>query len=174
MSIEVSLCKGLNICAQYSKVVQYEVMMFEWTTKERTAGEKNPEWYLAIGVIAVAIAVTSIIFNNVLLAIIIGIGFVAIILSHRKEPQDISVSIGSKGIRVNEYIYAYDNLEAFDVNETKRHLILKSKKFFSTHIIVPLVDEVDGEELEDFLLDHVDQEEMHENVFEQFMEYLGF
>ena len=149
-------------------------MSMEWQTKERVTGNKSSEWYLAISVIAIAIVVTSIILNNVLLAIIIGVSFVVLILTHRKGAQDIEVSITKKAIRVNDYVYTYENLEAFDIDEDKDVLILKSKKLFSPHIVVPIEDHISQDDLKDFLSKHLENEEMRESVFEQFMEYLGF
>lgn len=149
-------------------------MSLEWHTQERVSGEKNLEWYLAVSIIVIAIVATSIIFNNVLLAIIIGVGFVALILVHRKGPQDIDVSVTNKGVRLNDYIYTFENLEAYSIDEDRDILILKSKKFFSSHIIVPIDSSVPVGDLEKILSENLKEEEMHESIFERFMEYLGF
>ena len=149
-------------------------MSIEWHTQDRVPDKKNFEWYLAISIIVIAIIFTSIIFNNVLLAIIIGIGFVALILAHRKGPQDISVSVTNRGIRLNDYIYTFENLESYSIDEDRDILILKSKKFFSLHIIIPIDVSVQKSDLEEILSENLKIEEMHESIFERFMEYLGF
>lgn len=154
-------------------------MNFEWTTKEHHNhdGNRGVEWYVAVSVIAVAVIVTSLILNNVLLAIIIAVGFIALILSHRRGLQDVEVSIDTKGVRVNDMFYTYNNLESFFVNPEQHHLILKTKRLLASHIVLPVDPEYDQEDLDgltDFLDEYIPEEEMHENVFEQFMEYLGF
>jgi len=149
-------------------------MSLEWHTQERVSGEKNLEWYLAVSIIVIAIVATSIIFNNVLLAIIIGVGFGALIVAHRKGPQDMNMSVTSKGVRLNDYIYTFENLEAYSIDEDREILILKSKKFFSQHIVIPISESISVDDLEKILSDHLKIEEMHESIFERFMEYLGF
>ena len=149
-------------------------MSLEWHTQESFSGEKNLEWYLAVSIIVIAIVTTSIIFGNVLLAIIIGVGFVALILAHRKGPQDINVSVTGKGIRLNDYVYTFENLESFNIDEDHDLLILKSKKFFSQHIVIPINESVSVDDLEKILSGHLKIEEMHESIFVRFMEYLGF
>jgi len=146
----------------------------QWQAEDRQPNVKNAEWYLAVSIITLAIAVTSVIFSNILLAVLVVIAFVAVILNHRRYNQMLDVSITSKGLKVNDLVYLYENLESFHIDEYRDLLILKSKKFFSSHIILPLSEAVSKEELEELLLEHLEQEEMHESVLEQFMEYLGF
>lgn len=146
----------------------------DWQAEDRQPNVKNTEWYLAVGIIVLAIVVTSVIFNNILLAILIIVAFVAIILNQRRENQILDISVLERGIKVNDLFYPYESLDSFYVDEERDLLILKSKKFFSSHIMIPLSEEVSVPDLQDILDEFLEEEEMRESVLEQFMEYLGF
>lgn len=145
----------------------------EWQVEDRQPNTKSSEWYLAVGIIVLAVAGTAVIFKNILLAVLIVIAFVSIVLNHRRKNQILNVAITRKGIKIDDLLYTFDNLESFHVDEGRDLLILKSKKFFSTHIMIP-IEGVSPEELEQILGEYLESEEMRESALEQFLEYLGF
>ncbi len=149
-------------------------MSIEWKAFEHGVGDKNPEWYVATSIMVIAVVVTSIIFNNILLAVIVGLGFLALIVAHRRGPREVHAVVGDKGIRVDDYLYTYDNLEAYYLNEERGILMLLSKKLLASHIIIPLAEDTPAEEIDILLAEHLEEREMHETIFEHFMEYLGF
>lgn len=149
-------------------------MNFEWEAQEHTSGKKSAEWYLAAGVIVVALVVTSVIFDNILLAIIVGFGFIALIVAYNKPPTTIRATISHQGVRVHDKLYLFDSLDSYFIDTDRDRIVFKPNKLLSQHLFIPLSADVDTEALDDFLADYLDEEELRESVFEQFVEYLGF
>ena len=149
-------------------------MSIDWKAKEHHSGEKTLEWYIASFLIVIAISVTAVVLGNILLAGVVIVGFVILLLNYRREAKIVSVSISTRGILVDDILYTFNNLESFYVEEETMRLILKSKKTFATHIIIPISEEIDPENLEEELSEYLEVEEMHETIFERFAEYLGF
>ncbi len=148
--------------------------MIEWQTFEHAPVQRGADWYFATGLIVVALAAALIIFGNVLLAAVIIIAFILTVAAGRKEPRQIRVRIDGEGVLIEDHLYPYDNLESFFVDKDREVLLLKSKKVFMPHIVVMLADYVEVGDISEVLEENLEEEEMYENVFELFMEYLGF
>ncbi|MCI5108800.1 MAG: hypothetical protein MRY49_03055, partial [Candidatus Pacebacteria bacterium] len=90
-------------------------------------------------------------------------------------PETFDVYINKKGIQVNKLVFVYSSLESFNIDEAKGKLYLESKRLLSPHISIPIPEEIDTEDLQDFLLEYLDlEDDLQESFFEEVMEYLGF
>ncbi len=146
-----------------------------WSAPEYTHSEKSVDWFWGLGLGALSIAVISIIFDNVLFAILISIaGFAVALLSIRK-PREIKFELGKKGLKTGTTFYAWNRLESFWLEEETDppKIILISTKFFSPHIVIPLYD-VDPRTVHDILLAHLPEVEHHESIIDLISERLGF
>lgn len=149
-------------------------MKFSWRV-EKEIRNKKADWYLVVGIIALAIAGTAIIFNNILLAVIIVVGFIVLVLNHSNEPEIYEVDIDERGIRLNNLLFPFSSLESFNIEEDLNRLYIKSKRLLSPHIVIPIPDDVDHEGIHDFLLERLElEDDLRQSIFEEFMEYLGF
>lgn len=148
-----------------------------WKAHEYVHTEKGSDWYWALGLIAVAGAVAALMFNNVLFAIFILAASFALAIMAAKRPEHISFAVTQRGVRIDETLYPYQTLESFGIEEiTPNHipkLILKSKKIFAPDIIIP-IEEVDVDEVHDFLRDFLPEEDHEEPLVHRVMEWLGF
>lgn len=148
-----------------------------WSGHEYLHFEKNTEWYWALGLIVVSGAITSLIFKNILFAIFILIaGFVLAIFATRK-PEEVTFSITQRGIKIDDKLYPYKALKSFGIDElTPKHtpqLILEQNHQFSSDIIIPL-ENVDADEVHDFLSSFLPEEDHEEPLIHKIMEWLGF
>lgn len=149
----------------------------EWKGHEYSHFEKGSDWYWALGLVSVAAAVTAIIFKDVLFAIFILIaGFVLAIFASRK-PNEVSFALTQRGIRIDDKLYPYQNLKSFGIEEISPNhiprLILASKHALTLDIIIPL-EHVDANEVHDFLLNFLEEDDHTEPLVHRVMEWLGF
>jgi hypothetical protein len=148
-----------------------------WQTFEYEERERTPDWFWAVGIITVSIAVASIIFNNVLFAIVILLGGFALSLYAARPPREIDVVLDDMGIRVEKFFYPYRTLESFWVEETEHRarVLIKSQRLIMPYIILPINEtEIEPEEIEKYLGRYLPRVFHSESLFHHIMEYLGF
>jgi len=147
-----------------------------WESLEYDFFEKSSDWFWALGIVSISIAITSIIFNNLLFAILILIGAFALAIYAVRKPDLVKYEVNQRGIMINETLYPYSSLDSFWVehNVERPKLLVSSKKILMPHIVIPLNPELDTDDLRDYLLDYVDEEEQREPLASRIMEYLGF
>jgi hypothetical protein len=147
-----------------------------WEEYEYEFSKKGPDWFWALGIISISIAVTAIILNNLLFAILILVGSFTLGLYATREPDIVNYEANQRGIIIDDKLYPYNSLDSFWIEHDieKPKLIVQSKKLLMPYIIIPIDPEVDTDDLRDYLLDHVDEEEKREPLSSRIMEYLGF
>jgi len=149
----------------------------EWTDHEYKHFEKGSEWYWALGLVSVAGAVAALIFNNVLFALFILIAAFVLAIFASRKPNEVTFEISQRGIRIDDVLYPFQSLKSFGIEElTPKHiprLIFKSKKLFALDIIIPL-EKVHANEVHDFLIHFLPEDDHHEPLVHKVMEWLGF
>jgi hypothetical protein len=149
----------------------------EWTAPEYTHTEKSQDWYWILGLLAVAASVGAMLFNNVLFALLILIGSFVLALFAGRKPNMVHFTLMQRGIRIDETLYPFSNLESFSIAQlTPNHtpkLILEPRAKLAMHIYIPLID-VDVDHVHDFLLDFLPEENHEEPLIHHVMEWLGF
>ncbi len=148
---------------------------FSWHTHEYAHREKTQDWFWVLGIVAVAAAITSIIFGNVLFAIVIVIGAFVIALFAARKPNIVNVDIGEKGVRVGNVLYPFKTLKSFWIDEEHREgarLILVSQKMIMPYIIIA-VEHDDIKELGEFLDTKLKAEPYEESPFQVILDRLG-
>lgn len=151
---------------------------FIWETYEYFHQEKTNDWYWALAIIAISAAVISLIFGNILFALLILLGSFTLALFGARKPNIIRFEINTTGLLIGSTLYPYNSLHSFWV-EDNNHLGVQSKVLFrSRKLAVPLLviplDGIHPEELRDFLFDHLPEEEHSEPLSQKLLEYLGF
>lgn len=138
---------------------------------------KTADWYWTVGIIAVAAAVTAIILNNVLLAILIVLAAFSLSMHAARPPKDLEITISNVGVTVGKYQYLYSNLESFWLEHHGRpRLLIKTKRVIMPHIIVPVqhLSENDKEQVRELLRNKIAEEEQTPPLLEQIVEHVGF
>ena len=146
-----------------------------WYAHEYVHREKSSDWYWAVSITAVSIATASILFNNVLFAILIVLAFLILMTYSKREPSVLEVKIDDRGLTNGPSHYHYSTLESFWVEDRfgNTKLIVKSKQRIMPYIIIPVVD-IDPDEIRGHMKRHLKEKEHHEPIPRQIMEYLGF
>jgi len=151
-----------------------EHLAIKWSAYEYEHREKSADWYWAFGIITVSLLVAAILFNNVLLALVLFIGALAIILYTRKAPPLVSFEINERGLMINKRLYPWSSLQSFALmsNPTTR-IYIQSKKKLVPLIVVPF-EPHDYDYIRDFLLDFIEEVDHEDNLTEKILDYLGF
>jgi len=148
----------------------------QWSAYEAGASQKSADWYWALGIIAASGAASAILFSNALFAIVIVLGALALGLHAARPAGRSSVELNEKGVLVNETFYPYRELLSFwveDGYEAPPKLFIKGARVLSPQIILQIED-VEPEEVRDFLLEYLEEEEMHEPLSQKVLEFFGF
>ena len=153
-----------------------DVRSVYWEAPEHTHIEKTPDWFWLLGIIAVTAAIVSIIFNNVLFAMVIVLGAVTMGLVGSKRPRIIPYEVSNRGIRIDNTLYPYATLESFYLDEealVDLQLILKSKKLFVPLLIIPVPEE-HADLIDSMLAERLPEEHLEEPFSNRLLEFLGF
>lgn len=148
----------------------------QWSSPEYRYRKKTPDWFWTVGIIAVAVAVISLFYNDVLSAIFVLLGAFTLMLYGAKQPRTISFSVSERGIRIGNTNYPFLSLKSFWIHEydTENVLIVESKKLLAPYLHVPIAPHVSVEELHNLFLENLPEKEHRESFSEAIMEYLGF
>lgn len=148
----------------------------QWTALEYKHEKRSVDWFWAVGIIAIALSVTSVIYGNILFAIFIIIGTFTLLMYAARAPRNTRFELTRKGVIVNDILYPYHTLESFWVHDYDDEgvLIIKSEKILMPYIVIPLPDNIDNEMVQEFLFEYLEEEEHPESLSEKVMEYLGF
>jgi hypothetical protein len=149
-----------------------------WETLDHIKEEKSNDWFWIVGIIAVAIAVLAIFFNNILFALLILIASFTSFMMANSTPNFVRYEINRRGVVAGSTVYTYAGLQSYYVIDEdgyyRDRILLKSKNFFMPLIVIPLGGEADPEEVREYLLEYLDEEEMEETGVQKFFDSLGF
>ena len=150
-----------------------------WRAYEYQHIPKSSDWFWALGIIAVSIVGASLIFGNIIFAVMVVIAAVGLGIHANKEPRMVEVELNEKGVRIGKTFYPYKTLDSFCVEQHETEigifakLLIKSKKTFMPLIVIPLA-EVHPDDVHEYLSIFLLEEEHHESLGEKVMEWLGF
>lgn len=148
----------------------------EWDAHEYEHKERSSDWFWAVGILSVSIAVAAVIFGNVIFGIFILTAVFALALFINRVPDTVHVIVDEKGIAKDRIRYPYSTLQSFwiDIEHSHPKILLSSEKVFMPLIIVPLAEAVDVEDLHKKLSANL-KEKYHSLPFvEKIIEALGF
>lgn len=152
------------------------VESIEWRAPEYEFRKKSTDWFWSFGIIAAAFIFSSIVFKNILFAVLILLGSFSLVLYAVRKPMIISFVLMPKGIKIGNKIYDYENLKSFWINydsPQKKELLIESKKTFMP-IIRVLLDDTDPEKIRNYLLKFLKEEKIEESLITTIARLLGF
>jgi hypothetical protein len=149
--------------------------LVEWQGYEKKHEKKPADWYWALWIISLSIAATSIILDDLLLAIIVILFASLFCIFSLRPPRLLVFQITHQGVVIDTTMHSYGNLHSFWVEEFapgEATLLLKPKKIMPL-LVVPLQN-ADAVTVRAHLLRHLKEEELREPLAIKIMEYLGF
>ncbi len=146
-----------------------------WNTIEYLHTEKTTDWYWIVAIITLSIALISIILNNIIFAILIIVSSFTLSLFASRKPEIINIEMNNSAVLVSKERHAYKDIESFwvETRDFNPRVLLKSKKMFMPFIVI-LIDDIEPEEVQNFLSKHLPEEEHSEPLLEKLLLYFGF
>jgi hypothetical protein len=154
-----------------SKVIEWQAL------EHHHHKEKTPDWFWIVGAVAIAGSILAIYFGNVLFGLIILISALTAFIQANTKPKIMRYRITRKGVQIGNSIIPYSTLQSFWVidEEINDRIILKSEKFLMPYIIIPFDSiNTDPDEIRNYLLEYLNEEEMDEPVSNKILEAIGF
>jgi hypothetical protein len=146
-----------------------------WSAYEHEHLERGSDWFWALGIVAVCAALLSILFHNVLFAILILIAATTIAMQARRAPDIVEFELSNRGIRVDGTMHRFEDIIAFWVedHDVERPLLLvDTTKFMSPNLIIPIED-IDPHTVREFLRERIEERPMKEPVAHKILEFFG-
>lgn len=149
---------------------------FEWEALGYLFEEKSPDWFWAVGIVAVAGAIASVLFGNVILALVILAGAATLALSAMKRPRVHRFRISDAGVEIDDALYEYESILSFSVLEyldpkQPPALSLRTSKILAPHLLVPIVGP-DPVEVYEFFAAHVKEGRHDQSVVDRLVDLL--
>ncbi len=147
-----------------------------WEAPEHHHIEKGNDWFFALAIIVVALVISAILFNNVLLALLIGLAGGALGVSATKKPSIIPFAVTVRGVRIDDRLYPYATLDAYAIDEDDPRgpqLLLRSARKLMPLLVLPLpIEYID--DIESILEGRLVEEELEEPFLMKVFEMFGF
>ncbi len=151
-------------------------VVLRWTAYEHEHVERGSDWFWALGIVAVSIAITSILFHDFFFAIIILIAAFTLALLANTPPDIARFELSDKGIRVNDALHRYNEIISFWVEDEHGHhrplLLVDTTKFMSPNLIIP-IEHMDPATVRAYLKDRTTEKHMKEPLSHKILEFLG-
>lgn len=146
-----------------------------WSAYEHEHIERDSDWFWALGIIAICAALTSILFSNVLFALVILIAAGTIALIARHPPELHEFEITEKGIRTGPTLHNYANIISFWVETEvgEPTLLVDTTAFMAPNLVIPLGD-MNPDEVRAFLSEYTEEVPMQEPLSHKILEIFGF
>ena len=155
-----------------------DVVIVEWEGREYDHSPKSADWYWALGIIAVAAALASVLFGNYLLAVLVVIAAAALALHAAKVSPLHRFRLVEKGLTIGDELHPFERMVSFSVledveGELPPLLSIKTESWFSPHLVIPLAG-VDADAVYAYFLHHVDEDEHKHSFTDLVAAWLGF
>ncbi|MBX4206314.1 hypothetical protein KW784_00785 [Candidatus Parcubacteria bacterium] len=147
----------------------------EWEAHAYEYKERSSDWFWAVGIVAVALALTAAIFGNIILGILILVAAFTLALFINREPHTVEVSIDERGVTKAGVLYPFESLHSFWIDSWHSHprIYLRSEKPYVPLILVPLGG-ADPDEAAGTLSQHISEEHHELPLVERLLERIGF
>ena len=146
-----------------------------WSAYEHEHVERGPDWFVALGIVTVSIGLVSILFHDLLFAVVIAIAAVTIALLAQHPPELVEFEISERGVRVAGKLHRFDDIVSFwveDEGDAQSILLIDTTKFMHPNIIIP-IEHVDPQSIRAYLSEHVEEVPMKEPLSHKILEFFG-
>ena len=147
-----------------------------WSAYEHEHIERGGDWFWALGIVAVCIAIVAILFHDTLFAVLIILAATTIGMLANIPPEVVEFEVSDRGIRVGNDLHRYDDIISFwveDEHDASPLLLVDTTKFMAPNLIIP-IENVDPSELRSFLKEHSPEVPMKEPLAHKILEFFGF
>jgi hypothetical protein len=147
-----------------------------WSAYEHEHIERGSDWYWALGVIAISVAITSLLLGDLLFSVVILLGAIVLAMLSRTPPDIAHFEISDRGVRVGGRLHRFDEVISFWVDEEHHKgrplLLLDTVKFMSPNLIIP-IEHIDPKLVRAYLKERCEEVPMKEPLAHKIFDYLN-
>lgn len=147
-----------------------------WSAYEHEHIERGSDWYWALGIVAVCVAVTAILLHDFLFAVLILVAAATIALHSQTAPDISNFELSDRGIRINGVMHRFDQIISFWVDDEHHSgrplLLVDTTKFMSPNLIIP-IEHIDHRLVRAYLVERCEETHMKEPLTHKIFEFLG-
>lgn len=150
-------------------------MALRWSAYEHDNIERGNDWYWALGIVALSVAVTSILFGDFLFALLIVVAGGTLAMMARTPAQLAHFELSDRGIRINGKLHRFDEVLSFwveDEHDGRPLLLVDTTKILSPNMIIP-IETIDPALIRAFLKEHAEEKHMKEPMAHKVLEFFG-
>jgi hypothetical protein len=147
-----------------------------WEAPEYVYNEKRADWYVVLVIIFGSLVVASVLFNNVLFALLVGVAGGALAVSAARKPRVISFAVSVRGVMIDDQLFPYSTLKAYHVDEDHEHgpkLLVLSKRRFTPIFVIPIPKEY-IDDIEEIMVGKLEEKLLQEPLMFKVLEKFGF
>jgi hypothetical protein len=134
--------------------------VFAWEAPEFRHYPKNPAWYITLTIVVALLAIYQIIQNDYFGAVSLIVIGVLIVMFARHTPKMVDMEISDQGIHINNDLIPYTRIRHFWIVNDGVHKTLNFETTaYINHILTIELEDVDADELYDFLADILPEHE---------------
>ena len=150
-----------------------EHVVVRWQAHEFEHKPKDRQWYWSVGIIAVGVAVASLLLQDYLFSVIAVIGGFTLMLVGSARPTRNTYTLTESGFMVGRDLVPYSKISRFAISEEEpRHLTLETKTL--TGIIKAPLEHVDYRTIRTELKNNdIDEEDKLDQLVEGFAKRIG-
>lgn len=152
-----------------------EYATLRWSAHEHEHVPRDSNWYWALGILSVCVALISILFGNVLFAILILVAATTLGILATTPPPLIEFELSDRGIRVGGTMHRYEEVISFWVEDHDADppiLLVDTIKWMSPNLVIPL-EHVDHRLVRAYLTERVEEVPMKEPIAHKILEFFG-
>jgi len=149
--------------------------LISWNAPAHFYVEKKPDWFWAVGIITLALAVTSFLFGEFVTGLFVIVAALALVVHASRPPHVVEYHINDRGLAADETLYPFVTLDSFWIphDEMPSKILLKSRKLMMPLIVI-YIDGVDPEDVRQVLLKYIAEAEHREPFLKKLLEWFGF
>jgi len=152
--------------------------IFEWEGREYDHEPKSADWYWALGIIATAAIIATVLFAEYLVAVLIIAAAVTLALHAAKVPPTHRFKLTERGLVIGSDLHPFHNMRSFSMlehieGELPPLLSIKTHSWLTPHLVIPLAG-VDADAVYAYLLEHVEESQHHPTLGDVVAGLLGF
>lgn len=149
--------------------------VLRWSAYEHDHVERGTDWYWALGIVALCVAVTSVLFHDYFFALLIIVAAITLALVSRTPPVLSEFELSDTGIRVDDTLHRFDEILAFWVEDHHRDrplLLIDTTKFLSPNLVIP-IEHIEAGLVRAFLKERAEERFMREPVAHKILDFVG-
>lgn len=149
--------------------------LLEWDAPEFFYRKKSNDWYWAIIISSLSIAIASFIFKNYLFSFLVLIAGSAMCYFGTKKPEMIHFTIKEDGIKAKNILFPYESIEHYDIHfgEKESKILLLTNRTFMPLVSIP-AQESQLDEINEILSQKIEHQELREPGMYKLLDMFGF